>query len=58
MVIQTESTIKRLREKARAAFEERKLDPKKRLQFLKDAKILDENGDYNPAFFATKDEDK
>lgn len=36
-----------LRKMAKKAFEERKLDSKKRIEFLKAAKILDENGNLN-----------
>jgi hypothetical protein len=41
-----------LREKARRSFEARKNDHQARLEFLKDAKILDANGNYNTQFFS------
>ncbi|ENV17705.1 MULTISPECIES: hypothetical protein [Acinetobacter] len=41
-----------LREKARRSFEARKSDHQARLTFLKDAKILDANGNFNDQFFA------
>ena len=41
-----------LREKVRRSFDARKSDHKARLAFLKDAKILDANGDYNKNFFS------